>query len=154
LAQLVCAELVFQRGAPPHAEYTFKHTLVQDAAYNTLLRSRRQQLHTHIVATLEARFPEIALDQPALLAHHCTEAGLIDKAVGYWFRAQKLTATYLSGTNVTEILGRTRALAEQTNRREHLLTLTYVQWAFHLVRSEHKRALSLAEQFEKIGATI
>jgi class 3 adenylate cyclase/tetratricopeptide (TPR) repeat protein len=151
LAQLVCAELVFQRGAPPHAEYTFKHTLVQDAAYNALLRSRRQQLHTHIVATLEARFPEIALDQPALLARHCTEAGLIDKAVAYWLTAQALTPTYLSGTNVAEILGRTRALAEQTNRPEHLLSISYVQWAFHLIRSEHKLALSLAEQLEKIG---
>jgi tetratricopeptide (TPR) repeat protein len=153
LAQLVRAELIFQRGAPPHAEYTFKHTLVQDAAYHTLLRGRRQQLHTHIVATLEARFPEIALYQPTLLAHHCTEAGLIEKAVGYWLKAQTTAPTYLSGTNVPEILARTRALAEQTNRPEHLLPLIYVQYAFHVIRSEHKRALLLAEQIEGIGET-
>src|SRR5262249_1817066 len=69
---------------PPDAEYTFKHALVQDAAYSTLLRSRRQQLHTRIAATLEDRFPEIVAAQPALLAHHCTEAGLTEKAIDYW----------------------------------------------------------------------
>ena len=64
LAQLANAELIFQRGTPPDAEYTFKHALVQDAAYGTLLRSRRQQLHARIVATLEAQFPEIIAAQP------------------------------------------------------------------------------------------
>ena len=64
LEQLVHAELIFRRGTPPDAEYTFKHALVQDAAYSTLLRSRRQQLHGHITATLEAHFPEIVQTQP------------------------------------------------------------------------------------------
>jgi predicted ATPase len=81
LAQLVGAELIYRRGTAPDAEYTFKHALVQDAAYGTLLRSRRQQLHAHIAATLEDRFPEIVAAQPALLAHHCEEAGLAEKAV-------------------------------------------------------------------------
>jgi predicted ATPase len=76
LARLVAAELIFQRGAPPDAEYTFKHALVQDAAYSTLLRSRRVQLHARIVATLEDHFAENVAAQPALLAHHCAEAGL------------------------------------------------------------------------------
>ena len=84
LAQLVGAELIYRRGTPPDAEYTFKHALIQDAAYGTLLRDRRRQLHARIVATLEDRFPEIVTAQPALLAHHCTEAGLTEKAVGYW----------------------------------------------------------------------
>jgi class 3 adenylate cyclase/predicted ATPase len=84
LAQLLRAELIYRRGTPPDAEYTFKHALVQDAAYSTLLRSRRQQLHARIAATLEDRFPEIVAAQPALLAHHCTEAGLTQKAVDYW----------------------------------------------------------------------
>src|SRR6202008_4724284 len=83
LAQLVRAELVFRRGTPPDAEYIFKHALVQDAAYGTLLRGRRQQLHARIAATLEDQFPEIVVAQPALLAQHCSEAGLVDKAVGY-----------------------------------------------------------------------
>jgi class 3 adenylate cyclase/tetratricopeptide (TPR) repeat protein len=91
LGQLVRAELIFRRGVPPDAEYTFKHALVQDAAYSTLLRGRRQQLHTHISAMLERQFPEIAKTRPEILARHCTEAGLIDKAVGYWIKAARET---------------------------------------------------------------
>jgi class 3 adenylate cyclase/DNA-binding SARP family transcriptional activator len=87
LAHLVRADLIFRRGTPPDAEYTFKHALVQDAAYGTLLRSRRQQLHARIAATMEDRFPEIAETQPEILARHCTEAGLVQKAVGYWLSA-------------------------------------------------------------------
>jgi class 3 adenylate cyclase/predicted ATPase len=87
LDQLVAAELIFRRGTPPDAEYTFKHAMVQDAAYSTLLRSRRQQIHAKIATTLEESFPETVANQPALLAHHCTEAGLIEKAVAYWLKA-------------------------------------------------------------------
>jgi class 3 adenylate cyclase/tetratricopeptide (TPR) repeat protein len=87
LMQLVNAELIFRRGMPPDAEYTFKHALVQDAAYSTLLRSRRQQLHARIAATLEDRFPELVLAQPELAALHATEAGLADKAVVYRLNA-------------------------------------------------------------------
>jgi tetratricopeptide (TPR) repeat protein len=87
LAQLVNAELIFRRGTPPDAEYTFKHALVQEAAYGTLLRSRRQQLHARIATTLEDQFPEIVVAQPALLARHCAEAGLAERAVVYWLKA-------------------------------------------------------------------
>jgi predicted ATPase len=92
LDQLVHAELIFRRGTPPDAEYTFKHALVQDAAYSTLLRNRRQQIHARIATTLEIRFPEIGAIQPELLAHHCDEAGLNEKAVGYWFKAGQQAA--------------------------------------------------------------
>jgi class 3 adenylate cyclase len=74
LEQLVKAELIFRRGTPPDAEYTFKHALVQDAAYSTLLRNRRQQLHAQIASTLEGKFPEIVATRPALIAQHCAEA--------------------------------------------------------------------------------
>jgi class 3 adenylate cyclase len=87
LEQLVGADLIFRRGAPPDAEYTFKHALVQDAAYSTLLRSRRQQLHARIAATLESAFPDLAATQPALLAHHFAEAAITAKAVDYRLRA-------------------------------------------------------------------
>jgi class 3 adenylate cyclase/predicted ATPase len=87
LEQLVHAELIFRRGTPPHAEYTFKHALVQDAAYGTLLRSRRHQLHGHITAILEAHFPEIVQTQPEVLARHSAEAALPDKAVAYCLKA-------------------------------------------------------------------
>jgi class 3 adenylate cyclase/predicted ATPase len=87
LVQLESAELIYRRGTPPNAEYTFKHALVQEAAYGTLLRSRRRQLHARIAAALEGQFKEVAATQPALLAHHCAEAGLAEKAVEYWLAA-------------------------------------------------------------------
>ena len=94
LAQFVNAELIFRRGTPPDAEYTFKHALVQDAAYSTLLRSRRQQLHARITTTMEGQFPEIVEAQPEVLARHSAEAGSVEKAVGYWLKAgQQAIAT-------------------------------------------------------------
>jgi class 3 adenylate cyclase/predicted ATPase len=87
LAQLAHAELVFQRGTPPDAEYTFKHALVQDAAYSTMLRGRRQQTHARVATTLESQFPEIVAAQPQLMSHHCAEAGFNEKAVGYRLKA-------------------------------------------------------------------
>ena len=79
--------LLFRQGLPPQATYLFKHALVQDAAYGTLLREPRRALHARIVETLETRFPEIAENQPELLARHCTEAGLIEKSAGLWGKA-------------------------------------------------------------------
>jgi DNA-binding winged helix-turn-helix (wHTH) protein len=87
LAKLVDAELLFQRGAPPHANYQFKHALVQDSAYGTLLREPRRALHARIVETMESQFPEIAESRPELVARHCTEAGLIEQAAGLWEKA-------------------------------------------------------------------
>jgi DNA-binding winged helix-turn-helix (wHTH) protein/predicted ATPase len=90
LAELVAAELVFQRGVPPDAKYLFKHALVQDAAYASLVRSRRQQLHAKIAHALEAQFPDVVVTEPEMLAHHCTAAGLTEPAVLYWQRAGQL----------------------------------------------------------------
>jgi DNA-binding winged helix-turn-helix (wHTH) protein/predicted ATPase len=87
LADLVGAELVFQRGAPPDAVYSFKHALVQDAAYGTLLRHARQRLHAQVANALEAQFPELMDSQPELFAQHYTEAGLVEKAVACWSKA-------------------------------------------------------------------
>jgi TOMM system kinase/cyclase fusion protein len=87
LQQLVAAEFLYQRGLPPQATYLFKHALIQEAAYQSLLRSTRQQHHQRIAQVLEARFPEVCATQPELLAHHYTEAGLMAQAVPYWQRA-------------------------------------------------------------------
>jgi predicted ATPase len=87
LDRLVAAGLLFRQGVVPHASYLFKHALVQDAAYGTLLREPRRQLHARIAETLESQFGEIAESHPELLARHCTEARLIDKAAGLWGRA-------------------------------------------------------------------
>ena len=92
LGQLVRSELIFRRGETPHAVYTFKHALVRDAAYASLLKSRRAHLHAAIANALEQQFPEIADTQPETLARHLTEAGLIDKAIAYWQQAGKNAA--------------------------------------------------------------
>ena len=87
LNRLTAADLLFRQGAPPHATYLFKHVLVQDAAYGTLLREPRRALHARIADTLESEFAEIAESKPELLARHCTEAGLIEKAADLWGKA-------------------------------------------------------------------
>jgi class 3 adenylate cyclase/predicted ATPase len=92
LEQLVASELVFRRGTPPEATYTFKHALVQDAAYQSLLKSRRQQLHARIAEALEQRFPDIDETHPEVLAQHLTDAGLAERAISYWRRAGELAA--------------------------------------------------------------
>jgi len=87
LARLVTSELVFQRGVPPDAVYSFKHALVQDAAHGSLLRNARQQLHARIAEALEAQSPGTTESQPELLAQHYAEAGLAGKSIPYWGRA-------------------------------------------------------------------
>jgi class 3 adenylate cyclase/predicted ATPase len=93
LTKLEQAELVFRRGAPPEAIYSFKHALVRDAAYESLLKSRRHQLHGQIARTLEEKFPDIVVSQPEIVAHHFTEAGLVEPAIGYWLKAGNLALT-------------------------------------------------------------
>jgi predicted ATPase len=92
LRRLVEAGLVFQRGAPPAAQYLFKHTLVQDTAYSTLLRGPRQALHCRIAEALEQRFQDLVETRPEILAHHYGEAAMADKAVAYWHLAGKFSA--------------------------------------------------------------
>ena len=92
LARLAASELVFQRGMPPDAVYSFKHALVQDAAHGSLLRSTRQQLHAQIAEALEAHSPELMDTQPELLAQHYAEAGLVEKSVASWGKAGRRSA--------------------------------------------------------------
>jgi class 3 adenylate cyclase/predicted ATPase len=87
LDRLIAAGLLFRRGVPPHATYLFKHALVQDAAYGTLLREPRRALHARIAETIESEFTETAESRPELLARHWTEAGLIEKAASLWGKA-------------------------------------------------------------------
>ena len=92
LDRLVAAELVFRRGIPPATTYIFKHALVRDAAYQSLLRKSRQDLHANIATALEKGFPHTLEARPELVARHFDEAGLFEKAVGYWLRAGRLAA--------------------------------------------------------------
>ena len=92
LNRLAEADLLFVEGAPPEAHYRFKHALIQDTAYESLLKSRRQELHARIAASIEARFPQLVEAQPELVARHFGEAGLAEKAIPYWLRAGHLAA--------------------------------------------------------------
>jgi predicted ATPase len=157
LAQLASAELIYRRGTPPDAEYTFKHALVQDAAYSTLLRCRRQQLHGRIAATLEDQFPEIVAAQSALLAHHCEQAGLTEKAVDYWLAAGRQawarSATAEAAALLRRGLALVPALPDSDRRRECELDLQIALsqavlasqgWAGPKLDEVHARARELA----------
>src|SRR4029450_11888489 len=114
LAKLVEAEALYQRGLPPQAHYLFKHALIQDAAYQSLLKSTRQRYHQQIAQVLDERFPETTETQPELLAHHYTEAGLIAQAIPYWQRA---------GERATQRSAGVEAVAHLTRGLELLKTL-------------------------------
>jgi len=127
LEQLVDAGLVFRRGSFPHASFIFKHALVQDAAYGTLLRTQRQELHARIARTMEQRFPELGDEQPEILAHHYTQAGLAQQAVSYlaWAgrRALDRSAMVEAGSLITKALGLISELPESTERAKRELDL-------------------------------
>ena len=106
LDRLMAAGLLFRQGVPPHATYLFKHALVQDAAYGTLLREPRRALHARIAETLESQFAEIAENQPELLARHCTEASHIEKAAGLWGKAGQRSLARSALVEAVEQLGR------------------------------------------------
>ena len=109
LDRLIAAGLLFRQGVPPHATYLFKHALVQDAAYGTLLREPRRALHARIAETLERQFTEIAENQPELLARHCTEAGQIEQAASFWGKAGQWSLEHSALEEAAEQF--TRALA-------------------------------------------
>jgi class 3 adenylate cyclase/predicted ATPase len=98
LDRLVAAELVFRRGLAPAVTYVFKHALVRDAAYESLLKRRRQELHARIATAIEGRFPQLVEAQPEVVARHFGEAGLAEKAIPYWLRAGRLAAARSANT--------------------------------------------------------
>ena len=127
LTKLVGAELLYQRGLPPQARYFFKHALIQDAAYQSLLKSKRQQYHQKIAQVLEERFPETAETQPELLAHHYTEAGLREQAIVYWQRAGQRAVERSANVEAighfTKVLELLKALPHTPERIQQELTL-------------------------------
>jgi tetratricopeptide (TPR) repeat protein len=110
LDRLLAAGLLFQEGVPPNATYLFKHALVQDAAYGTLLREPRRKLHACIAETLESQFAEVAETQPELLARHYSEAGLIEKAADLWGKAG---ARFLDHSALVEAIEALRRALDQ-----------------------------------------
>jgi predicted ATPase len=128
LAQLVSAQLIFRRGEPPDAEYTFKHALVQDVAYGTLLRTQRRLMHARITTTVEDQFPDIAATHPELLAHHCEEAGLTGKAIRYRWKAgrqaiARSATTTEAGVQLRKGLSLLASVPEGPERDNHELRL-------------------------------
>ena len=164
LDRLIAAGLLFRQGVPPHATYLFKHALVQDAAYGTLLREPRRARHARIAETLESQFSEIAENQPELLARHCAEAGLIEKAAGLWGKAGQRSLARSAFAEAAEQL--TRALeqiaalpATPALRREQIklqvaLIAPLMQvkgYAAPETKAAVERASLLIEQAEELG---
>jgi class 3 adenylate cyclase len=127
LEQLVATELLYQRGRPPRATYTFKHALVQDAAYQSLLKRTRQQYHQQVATLLEARFPETVVTAPEVVAHHYTEAGCADQALPLWRqagqRALQRSANLEGIEHLTKGLAALATLPDTTDRLQHELDL-------------------------------
>jgi len=162
LDRLVTAGLLFRQGAQPHATYLFKHALVQDAAYGTLLRESRRALHARVAHTLESQFADIAENQPEVLARHFTEAGLIEKAVGLWSRAGLRSLARSALAEAIEQLSRaldlmatlptTRALRrEQIEIQVALIAPLISVKGMAETKAATERARLLIEQAEALG---
>src|SRR5262249_32822891 len=137
LAQLVAAELLYQRGRPPRARYVFKHALIQDAAYASLLKSTRQHVHQQIAQVLETHFPALVETQPELVAQHYTAAGCHAQAVVYWQRAGQQasdrSANVEAISHFTTGIDLLKTLPETPEHTQHALTLRIALGAALLV---------------------
>jgi class 3 adenylate cyclase/predicted ATPase len=167
LDRLLAAGLLFRQGLPPHATYLFKHALVQDAAYGTLLREPRRALHARIAHTLESQFAEIAENQPELLARHWTEAGQIETAAHLWGKAGQRSLERSALVEAAELLRRaldqiaslpgTPALRrEQIKFQVALITpLLHIRgYAAPETKSAAEQARLLIEQAEALGEPL
>ena len=167
LRQLIAAGLLLRQGVPPYANYVFKHALLQDAAYGTLLREPRRALHARIAATLETQFAEITETRPELLARQCTDAGLLEKAAGLWGKAGQRS---LERSALVEAVAQfTRALdqvaslpATPAQRREQIkLQVGLANAVYHTkgftaveTKAAFNRARALIEQAEALGEHV
>jgi len=158
LDKLEQAELVFRRGQPPDATYTFKHALVRDIAYQSLLKSRRKQLHGQIARTLELKFPEVVTSQPELVAQHFSEAGLVEPAIRYWIKAGHLALNRSANAAVGHLnqgLAHIPSIEDEALRKKlELLLQTSLGnslqalkgWSTEEVKDAYTRALQLCEE--------
>jgi class 3 adenylate cyclase/predicted ATPase len=162
--RLMRAGLLFRQGVPPHASYLFKHALVQDAAYGTLLREPKRTLHVRIAETLECQFAEIAEAQPEVLAHHCTQAVLIEKAAKLWGKAGQRSLERSALVEAVEQLARAleqmaAVPATAALRREQIeLQVALINAQFHVkgyaapeTKAAVERARLLIEQANALG---
>jgi class 3 adenylate cyclase/predicted ATPase len=164
LDRLIEAGLLFRQGSPPHASYLFKHALVQDAAYSTLLREPRRVLHARIAETLESQFTQIAESQPELLARHYKKAGLMEKSARLWgkagLRSQERSALVEAAEQLGQALAQIATLPSTPDfRREQIvLQVALLNTLMHVKgygASETKAAVAqvraLIEQAEQLG---
>ena len=167
LGQLTASELVFKRGAGKDTVYVFKHALVQDAAYDLLLKSKRAELHGKIALALEEHFPAIKDNEPELLAHHYTEAGLTDPAIAYWYKAGELALQRMALSEAIAHLGKGLALvpilplsADRDGKELDLRILLgtaylgYKGWAAAEVTTILQPALALAKSLVRHEALL
>jgi predicted ATPase len=165
LGRLAASELIFQRGDPPQARYTFKHALVQDAAYHSLLKANRSIQHRRVAEALEKQFPETAEKQPEVLAYHYTEAGLVEPAITYWRIAGQRAARRAANMEAIDHLRRGLAMLEvlpdraTTHADEELTILLALGPAMISTRTTaapeikeiYDRALRLARDLGKVA---
>ena len=166
LAKLEQSELVFRRGEPPEAIYRFKHALVRDAAYESLLKSRRHQLHGQIARTMEKNFPDIVASQPEIVAHHFTEAGLVEPATEYWLKAGSLGLSRSASAAVDHLRQGLKLIPNiddpmQRNKWELLLQTSLGNslrvtegWSTDSVKHAYTRALQLCKQSDLDEHTV
>jgi len=164
LRQLAYSEIIFQRGDPPRARYLFKHSLIQDAAYQSLLKAQRRGQHRRVAETLAEQFPETAETQPELIAHHYTEAGIAELAIAYWRRAGERAVTRAANVEAISHLRRGLELLEALPTRssqveEELRILialgpvlsTIMTNAAPEIRNVYERAQQLARDVGKLS---
>ena len=164
LEQLVHSDIVTQRGEPPQAVYTFKHALIRDAAYQTVLKSRKRHLHQRVAETLESRFPDLARTEPELLAHHYSEADVVDRALDYWRKAAEHASSNLAHAEAIGHIGKAMALIsampDGLARDEwELAFLTLAGpahmategWESPMARTTYDRARLLADRLGRMG---
>jgi class 3 adenylate cyclase/predicted ATPase len=167
LDRLVAAGLLFRQGTPPHATYLFKHALVQDAAYSTLLREPRRALHARIAEILESQFAELAESQPELLARHYTKADLTEKSAHLWGKAGQRSQEHSALVEAAEQLGQALSQFEtldstpELRHEQIVLQVALVNTLMHVkgygaaeTKAAVDRVRALIEQAERLGESL
>jgi predicted ATPase len=162
LAKLVQAEILYVKGRPPQCTYIFKHALLEEALYNTLVKAKRHQFHRHVGEVLETRFPQTTEAQPELLAHHFTEAGLTEKAIGYWLKAgqrsgersalREAIGHLTTGLSLVGKIAETRARDERELQFLTTLGPTYITALGYAAPEVEPTLLRAGELCRRIGA--
>ena len=156
LTQLANSELIFRRGTPPHATYTFKHALIQDTAYESLLKTRRQKLHRHIAEALKDGFPDVIETQPEILAQHLTAANLNAPAAEYWRKAGERAADHFAHAEAvnhfTKGLDALSSVTDASDNADRALALLFGLVASLRILGRSKDALGALDQAEALAA--